>query len=164
MSSYCWPSRFHWLIWFFILSVVQESWVFSSGFLTGCLSGGACLLLSWRFVIQKEPPKSESRAPAAPAAAPPTTSSRYSRFTTNCAAVWYLTYRTTQQVDSNIGERVGTIWKKWPGFNEERNMDHEYFGLDGESGFVKWGRVCLLNCSASIKNPVLLYWRASREV
>ncbi|XP_008279443.1 phospholipid scramblase family member 5, partial [Stegastes partitus] len=34
------------------------------------------------------------------------------------------------QIVSNIGEKIGTIWKKWPGFNDERNMDHEYFGLD----------------------------------
>ncbi|XP_028283265.1 phospholipid scramblase 3 [Parambassis ranga] len=34
------------------------------------------------------------------------------------------------QIVSNIGEKIGTIWKKWPGFNEEHNMDHEYFGLD----------------------------------
>ena len=27
---------------------------------------------------------------------------------------------------------MGTIWKKWPGFNDEHNMDHEYFGLEGE--------------------------------
>lgn len=36
------------------------------------------------------------------------------------------------QVVSDIGEEVGRVWKKWPGFNEEQNMDHEYFGLDGE--------------------------------
>ncbi|KAI1882972.1 hypothetical protein AGOR_G00240390 [Albula goreensis] len=34
------------------------------------------------------------------------------------------------QIVSSIGERLGRIWKKWPGFNEEYNMDHEYFGLD----------------------------------
>ncbi|XP_030016190.1 phospholipid scramblase 2 [Sphaeramia orbicularis] len=34
------------------------------------------------------------------------------------------------QIVSNIGENIGTIWKRWPGFNEEHNMDHEYFGLD----------------------------------
>ncbi|KAM8727728.1 phospholipid scramblase family member 5 [Acanthopagrus schlegelii] len=34
------------------------------------------------------------------------------------------------QIVSNIGENVGTIWKKWPGFNDEHNMDHEYFGLE----------------------------------
>uniref|UniRef100_A0A3Q1FTP6 Phospholipid scramblase n=2 Tax=Acanthochromis polyacanthus TaxID=80966 RepID=A0A3Q1FTP6_9TELE len=34
------------------------------------------------------------------------------------------------QIVSNIGEKIGTIWKKWPGFNDERNMDHEYFGLE----------------------------------
>uniref|UniRef100_A0A7N6BYX3 Phospholipid scramblase n=1 Tax=Anabas testudineus TaxID=64144 RepID=A0A7N6BYX3_ANATE len=37
------------------------------------------------------------------------------------------------QIVSNIGEKIGTIWKKWPGFNDEQNMDHEYFGMDGES-------------------------------
>ncbi|KAK2822325.1 hypothetical protein Q5P01_022390 [Channa striata] len=36
------------------------------------------------------------------------------------------------QIVSNIGEKIGTIWKKWPGFNDEHNMDHEYFGLEGE--------------------------------
>lgn len=36
------------------------------------------------------------------------------------------------QIDSNIGENMGTIWKKWPGFNDHHNMDHEYFGLEGE--------------------------------
>ncbi|XP_030629313.1 phospholipid scramblase 2 [Chanos chanos] len=34
------------------------------------------------------------------------------------------------QVVSAIGENVGTIWKRWPGYNEECNMDHEYFGID----------------------------------
>ncbi|XP_060900528.1 phospholipid scramblase 3 [Labrus mixtus] len=34
------------------------------------------------------------------------------------------------QVVSNVGEKIGTIWKKWRGFNEEHNMDHEYFGLE----------------------------------
>ncbi|XP_069013309.1 phospholipid scramblase family member 5 isoform X2 [Embiotoca jacksoni] len=34
------------------------------------------------------------------------------------------------QIFSNIGEKIGTIWKKWPGFNDERNMDHDYFGLE----------------------------------
>ncbi|KAI3374998.1 hypothetical protein L3Q82_021528, partial [Scortum barcoo] len=36
------------------------------------------------------------------------------------------------QIVSNTGEKIGTIWKKWPGFNDEQNMDHEYFGLEGE--------------------------------
>lgn len=43
--------------------------------------------------------------------------------------VWLL---ITHQIVSNVGENVGTIWKKWPGFNDEHNMDHEYFGLEGE--------------------------------
>ncbi|KAM3605016.1 uncharacterized protein V6R79_019268 [Siganus canaliculatus] len=33
------------------------------------------------------------------------------------------------QIVSSIGEKLGTIWKKWPGLNEEQNMDHEYFGF-----------------------------------
>ncbi|MED6247059.1 hypothetical protein ATANTOWER_028965 [Ataeniobius toweri] len=35
------------------------------------------------------------------------------------------------QIVSNIGEQIGTIWKKWPGFSDERNMDHEYSGVEG---------------------------------
>ncbi|XP_074544499.1 phospholipid scramblase family member 5 [Halichoeres trimaculatus] len=34
------------------------------------------------------------------------------------------------QIVSNVGEKIGTIWKKWLGVNEERNMDHEHFGLE----------------------------------
>ncbi|XP_061878756.1 phospholipid scramblase 1 isoform X2 [Entelurus aequoreus] len=34
------------------------------------------------------------------------------------------------QITSNIGENIGTIWKKWPGFQQEHNMDHEYFGME----------------------------------
>ncbi|CAJ1072115.1 phospholipid scramblase family member 5 [Xyrichtys novacula] len=34
------------------------------------------------------------------------------------------------QIVSNVGEKIGTIWKKWLGFDEEQNMDHEYFGLE----------------------------------
>ncbi|KAG1939464.1 phospholipid scramblase 2-like [Pimephales promelas] len=36
------------------------------------------------------------------------------------------------QVVSTIGDSVGRIWKRWPGYSEECNMDHEYFGLDGK--------------------------------
>lgn len=31
---------------------------------------------------------------------------------------------------SDTGEKIGTIWKKWPGFSVQQNMDHEYFGLN----------------------------------
>ncbi|XP_050985441.1 phospholipid scramblase family member 5 [Labeo rohita] len=34
------------------------------------------------------------------------------------------------QVVSSIGESIGCIWKSWPGYNEECNMDHEHFGLN----------------------------------
>lgn len=49
-----------------------------------------------------------------------------------CASIRFL---FTQQIVSNMGEKLGTIWKKWPGFNVERNMDHEHFGLEGENDF-----------------------------
>uniref|UniRef100_A0A671LV44 Phospholipid scramblase n=1 Tax=Sinocyclocheilus anshuiensis TaxID=1608454 RepID=A0A671LV44_9TELE len=45
------------------------------------------------------------------------------------------------QLVSSIGESIGRIWKRWPGYNEECNMDHEYFGLDGKSNIhvhIKW--------------------------
>ncbi|XP_063772605.1 phospholipid scramblase family member 5-like isoform X2 [Pseudophryne corroboree] len=34
------------------------------------------------------------------------------------------------QVTSLDGELVAIIWKRWPGFNEDYNMDHDFFGLD----------------------------------
>ncbi|XP_015216807.2 phospholipid scramblase family member 5 isoform X1 [Lepisosteus oculatus] len=34
------------------------------------------------------------------------------------------------QVVSKTGEKLGKIWKKWPGYNEDYNIDHEYFGVD----------------------------------
>lgn len=46
--------------------------------------------------------------------------------------IQYVRLLIIHQIVSNIGEEMGTIWKKWPGFNDEHNMDHEYFGLEGE--------------------------------
>ncbi|CAL8367745.1 unnamed protein product [Boreogadus saida] len=45
---------------------------------------------------------------------------------------WPSRCAATQQFQavSLMGERIGTIWKRWPGFNNEFNMDHEYFGLE----------------------------------
>ncbi|XP_071998589.1 uncharacterized protein [Engystomops pustulosus] len=34
------------------------------------------------------------------------------------------------QVTSVDGEKIAIIWKRWPGFNEDYNMDHDFFGLD----------------------------------
>ncbi|XP_047444826.1 phospholipid scramblase family member 5 isoform X2 [Mugil cephalus] len=48
------------------------------------------------------------------------------------------------QIVSNIGEKVGTIWKKWPGFNDERNMDHEYFGLEVPPSMDSHNKILLL--------------------
>ncbi|XP_066509101.1 phospholipid scramblase 2-like [Hoplias malabaricus] len=48
------------------------------------------------------------------------------------------------QVVSVIGERIGSIWKKWPGYNEPRNMDHELFGLDIPQNLCVKTKVLLL--------------------
>lgn len=48
------------------------------------------------------------------------------------------------QVVSKIGDKLGKIWKKWPGFNEEYNMDHEYFGLDVPAEMSPETKVLLL--------------------
>ncbi|XP_041125951.1 phospholipid scramblase family member 5 [Polyodon spathula] len=48
------------------------------------------------------------------------------------------------QVVSKIGDKLGKIWKKWPGFNEDYNMDHEYFGLDVPSEMSLKTKVLLL--------------------
>lgn len=106
-----------------------------------CGSGGACSPPCWKCVMPMERQLSGSRAPAAHVAASQINGSRY-----RCRGVKvFLQTRhdyslITQQIVSNIGEEVGTVWKKWPGFNEEQNMDHEYFGLDGRS-VVKAGEV-----------------------
>uniref|UniRef100_A0A7N6FFM5 Phospholipid scramblase n=1 Tax=Anabas testudineus TaxID=64144 RepID=A0A7N6FFM5_ANATE len=36
----------------------------------------------------------------------------------------------SSKINSDSASKIGTIWKKWPGFNDEQNMDHEYFGMD----------------------------------
>lgn len=41
------------------------------------------------------------------------------------------------QVVSNIGEKIGTIWKKCPTPTDEHNMDHDFFGLEGELSLRK---------------------------
>ncbi|KAM6918228.1 phospholipid scramblase family member 5 [Xenentodon cancila] len=48
------------------------------------------------------------------------------------------------QIFSNIGEQTGTIWKKWSGFNEECNMDHEFFGLEVPLGLDSHTKLLLL--------------------
>ncbi|CAB1317126.1 unnamed protein product, partial [Coregonus sp. 'balchen'] len=48
------------------------------------------------------------------------------------------------QVVSAIGEKIGSIWKKWPGFNEECNMDHEYFGLEVPQDMTSQTKLLLL--------------------
>ncbi|CAL9688784.1 unnamed protein product [Knipowitschia caucasica] len=34
------------------------------------------------------------------------------------------------QIMANTGDKIGMIWKKWPGFTHQQNMDHDYFGLN----------------------------------
>uniref|UniRef100_A0AAR2ISL3 Phospholipid scramblase n=2 Tax=Pygocentrus nattereri TaxID=42514 RepID=A0AAR2ISL3_PYGNA len=48
------------------------------------------------------------------------------------------------EVVSMIGERIGTVWKKWPGYSEDCNMDHEHFGLDVPQNLCVTTKVLLL--------------------
>ncbi|XP_053506886.1 phospholipid scramblase 2 [Ictalurus furcatus] len=48
------------------------------------------------------------------------------------------------KVVSMIGEHIGTVWKKWPGYNESCNMDHEHFGLDVSQNMNVNAKVLLL--------------------
>uniref|UniRef100_A0A3B4AMP4 Phospholipid scramblase n=1 Tax=Periophthalmus magnuspinnatus TaxID=409849 RepID=A0A3B4AMP4_9GOBI len=56
------------------------------------------------------------------------------------------------QIMSNTGDKIGTIWKKWPGFSLKQNMDHEYFGLnvpqnmESETKLMLLGATFLLVC------------------
>ncbi|XP_077204226.1 phospholipid scramblase 3-like [Paroedura picta] len=49
------------------------------------------------------------------------------------------------QVLSSEGHAVASIWKKWPGFQEECNMDHDFFGVDmAAADLSNEDRTCLL--------------------
>ncbi|KAM9718698.1 phospholipid scramblase 2 [Menidia menidia] len=48
------------------------------------------------------------------------------------------------QIVSKVGEPIGTIWKKWPGFKDEYNMDHEFFGLDMPLSLESHAKLLLL--------------------
>lgn len=58
------------------------------------------------------------------------------------------------QLVSSIGESIGRIWKRWPGYNEECNLDHEYFGLDGKTNIriyqVVYNNINMSDLSISI--------------
>uniref|UniRef100_A0A8D2ZHN1 Phospholipid scramblase n=1 Tax=Scophthalmus maximus TaxID=52904 RepID=A0A8D2ZHN1_SCOMX len=62
----------------------------------------------------------------------------------SCCPSRCLSSQRFQVIVSNIGEKIGTVWKKWPGFNDERNMDHEYFGLDVPPGMESHIKLLLL--------------------
>ncbi|KTF71975.1 hypothetical protein cypCar_00043716, partial [Cyprinus carpio] len=62
----------------------------------------------------------------------------------SCCNTRCLSEQELQQVVSSIGEIIGCIWKRWPGYNEECNMDHEYFGLDVPQGMNLNTKVLLL--------------------
>ncbi|XP_030071546.1 phospholipid scramblase family member 5-like [Microcaecilia unicolor] len=48
------------------------------------------------------------------------------------------------QVTSQIGQLLAVIWKRWPGFNIDCNMDHEFFGLDISASLSPSDRALLL--------------------
>lgn len=70
--------------------------------------------------------------PAVPGSNIKTTQNKTNRVFLHVDFIQYVWLLIIHQIVSNIGEEMGTIWKKWPGFNDEHNMDHEYFGLEGE--------------------------------
>ncbi|XP_044074754.1 phospholipid scramblase 2 isoform X2 [Siniperca chuatsi] len=51
------------------------------------------------------------------------------------------------QIVSNTGEKIGTIWKKWPGPSDEHNMDHEFFGLEVPLSMESHNKLLLLAAS-----------------
>ncbi|XP_075056695.1 phospholipid scramblase family member 5-like [Mixophyes fleayi] len=48
------------------------------------------------------------------------------------------------QVTSLDGRLVALIWKRWPGFNEDYNMDHDFFGLDISASLSPTDKALLL--------------------
>ncbi|XP_072266272.1 phospholipid scramblase family member 5-like [Pyxicephalus adspersus] len=48
------------------------------------------------------------------------------------------------QVTSLEGQIVAIIWKRWPGFNEDYNMDHDVFGLDISASLSPTDKALLL--------------------
>ncbi|XP_018427643.1 PREDICTED: phospholipid scramblase family member 5-like [Nanorana parkeri] len=48
------------------------------------------------------------------------------------------------QVTSLEGQLVAIIWKRWPGFNEDYNMDHDFFGLDISASLSPTDKALLL--------------------
>ncbi|XP_073485209.1 phospholipid scramblase family member 5-like [Aquarana catesbeiana] len=48
------------------------------------------------------------------------------------------------QVTSLEGQIVAIIWKRWPGFNEDYNMDHDFFGLDISASLSPTDKALLL--------------------
>ncbi|KYO47173.1 phospholipid scramblase 2-like [Alligator mississippiensis] len=55
------------------------------------------------------------------------------------------------QVTSHAGSPLAVIWKRWPGFSEDCNRDHEFFGVDisapvgAEDGALLLAAAFLLN-------------------
>ncbi|XP_077146325.1 phospholipid scramblase family member 5-like isoform X2 [Ranitomeya variabilis] len=51
------------------------------------------------------------------------------------------------QVTSVEGQKIAIIWKRWPGFNEEYNMDHDFFGLDISASISPTDKALLLSAT-----------------
>nr|XP_056705937.1 phospholipid scramblase 2-like [Euleptes europaea] len=56
------------------------------------------------------------------------------------------------QVLSSLGDVVAIIWKKWLGFREERNMDHDFFGVDMAAADLSNEERALLLAAAFLLN------------
>ncbi|XP_062844108.1 phospholipid scramblase 2 [Trichomycterus rosablanca] len=79
------------------------------------------------------------------------TGSTHLRIQGSCCPIRCLSNQEFQVV-SMIGEHVGRVWKKWPGYNERCNMDHEYFGLDVPQNMLVNMKVLLLAATFLLNN------------
>ncbi|XP_056421492.1 phospholipid scramblase family member 5-like [Hyla sarda] len=51
------------------------------------------------------------------------------------------------QVTSVDGHKIAMIWKRWPGYNEDYNIDHDFFGLDISASITPTGKALLLSAT-----------------
>ncbi|XP_072428509.1 phospholipid scramblase family member 5 isoform X1 [Chiloscyllium punctatum] len=61
------------------------------------------------------------------------------------------------KITSKIGNHLGSIWKRWQGYNSEYNMDHEYFGVDFPVNMNPNAKVLLLAAAFLLWQLCIIY-------